>query len=111
MVLPGSFQQPIIDFMDEVSTTAKLLEPALKATVQIVHGELLDREGCKEKFRKIRAQRDKVTRDKKILISAWYNSELDCKDILQLILFIDCLSNMAKNCETCADTLRAMIAR
>ncbi|MDZ7761183.1 MAG: DUF47 family protein [Desulfovermiculus sp.] len=111
MIVPVEFQQQIIDFLDQVSTTAKLLEPALQSTVKIVHGEALDREGCKEKFRKIRVQRDKVTRDKKAIRSLIYNSELDFKDIFQLMLFIDCLTEMAKNCETCSDALRAMIAR
>ncbi|HMB30357.1 MAG TPA: DUF47 family protein [Desulfohalobiaceae bacterium] len=111
MEVPAEFQKPIIDFMDQVSTTAKLLQPALENTVKIVHGEALDREVCKEKFRKIRDQRDRVSREKKVLISKIYNAELDFKDIYQLILFIECLSEMAKNCETCSDTLRAMIAR
>ncbi len=111
MTVPLNYQKPIIDFLDQVSSTAKLLQPALRSTVQIVHGESLDREGCKEKFRKIRLQRDNVDRDKKDLISQIYNSELEFKDIYQLILFIDCLGDMAKNCETCSDTLRAMIAR
>jgi hypothetical protein len=56
-------------------------------------------------------QRDKVTREKKSIRSLIYNSEQEFKDIFQLILFIDCLSDMAKNCETCSDSLRAMIAR
>jgi len=111
MALPAQFQKPIIEFLDQVAATAKLLEPALQSAVKIVHGESLDREGCKEKFRKIRVQRDRVTREKKTLRSNIYNSELDFKDIFQLILFIDCLSDMAKNCETCSDALRAMIAR
>jgi hypothetical protein len=111
MVVPVEFQKPIIDFLDQVSTTAKLLQPALQSTVKIVHGESLDRERCKEHFRKIRMQRDKVTREKKSLRSLIYNSEQEFKDIFQLILFIDCLSDMAKNCETCSDSLRAMIAR
>ena len=111
MVVPVQFQKPIIEFLDQVASTAKLLHPALESAVKIVHGESLDREACKEKFRKVRAQRDRVSREKKKLRSDIYNSHLDFKDIFQLILFIDCLSDMAKNCETCSDTLRAMIAR
>lgn len=111
VLVPDEFQKPIIDLLEEVSIIAEYLEPALKSTIGLVHGEHLDREGCKHNYRKIRQQRQKIVKQKQKLISEIYNSEMDFKEIYQLIHFIDCLNNMAKNCETCSDTLRAMIAR
>ncbi len=109
--IPENFQKPMIDLLDDVAETAQLLEPALKATIGLVHGEHLDREGCKMKYRKIRERRDNISRAKKKLVSEIYNSEMDFKDIYQLTNFIGCLSEMVKNCEFCSDTLRSMIAR
>jgi len=109
--IPEQFQRPMIDLLDDVSEATQLLEPALKSTIGLVHGEHLDREGCKMKYRKIRVKRDEISRTKRNLLSDIYNSEMDFKDIYQLISFIGCLSDMVKNCEFCSDTLRAMIAR
>ncbi|MFP4629914.1 MAG: DUF47 domain-containing protein [Desulfohalobiaceae bacterium] len=111
LYIPEQFQKPLIDLLEDVSEAAQLLEPALKATIGLVHGEHLDREGCKMKYRKIRVKRDEISRKKRKLLSDIYNSEMEFKDIYQLINFIACLSDMVKNCEFCSDTLRAMIAR
>ncbi|MFO8031975.1 MAG: DUF47 family protein [Desulfohalobiaceae bacterium] len=111
LYIPEQFQKPVIDLLEDVSEAAQLLEPALKATIGLVHGEHLDREGCKAKYRKIRQKRDEISKFKRKLVSEIYNSDMEFKDIYQLINFIGCLSEMVKNCEFCSDTLRAMIAR
>ena len=40
-----------------------------------------------------------------------YNSDMDFRDIYQLLHFFDCMHAMSHNAEGCADILRAMIAR
>ncbi|WP_456324550.1 DUF47 domain-containing protein [Desulfonauticus submarinus] len=111
VVISEEFQKDLIFLIDEVSTATELLGPALKATIALVHGESLDREGTKEYYRNIRAQRHKTQKTARKITIKIYNSELDFKDIYQLIHFVQCLDNMAHNCENCADILRAMIAR
>lgn len=111
MVIPEKYQKPLIDLLGDVTNTAEILEPALKSTIGLVHGEHLDRTGTKEKIRTVRKQRHKVIKIKNAFLSEIFNSEMEFKDIYQLIHFVECLNTMVKNCETCADTLRAMIAR
>ncbi|HCO11647.1 MAG TPA: DUF47 domain-containing protein [Desulfonauticus sp.] len=105
------FQKDLIFLIDEVATITELLGPALKATIDLVHGENLDREGTKEHYRKVRRERHNIQRTKRELTMKIYNSDLDFKDIYQLIHFVQCIDDMAHNCENCADILRAMIAR
>jgi len=109
--VPPDYQRAFISLLEEVSEAAVQLGPALKMTVDLVHGEYLDRQACKDKFREVRYLREKVFKRKQQLISDIYNSEMNFKDIYQLIHFVDCLNTMAKSCEQCAGTLRAMIAR
>lgn len=111
MVIPEQFQKPIIDLVEDVVDAAELLGPALRTTIGLVHGEHLDREECKDKYRNIRKQRQTVIKLQRRLLSDIYNSDMDFKDIYQLIYFIGCLNEMVKSCEFCSDTLRAMIAR
>ncbi len=109
--IPSEYQREFISLLEEVSEAAGQLGPALKHTVGLVHGEHLDRQGCKDKYRDVRHQRENVFKRKQQLIANIYNSDMDFKDIYQLIHFVDCLNAMAKSCEQCAGTLRTMIAR
>ncbi|CCH48875.1 TIGR00153 family protein [Pseudodesulfovibrio piezophilus] len=108
---PEQIQKDVIYLLDAVSRTTVLLGPALKATIALLHGESLDREGTKTCFRKVRSERDKVRKLKNELHKKLYAMDLDFKDIYQLMHFVDCLDNMGHNTENCADHLRAMIAR
>ncbi|MDD4951078.1 MAG: DUF47 family protein [Desulfovibrionaceae bacterium] len=109
--IPGAFQKDMIYLLDEVTETTVLLGPALKATINLVHGAILDREGTKEAYRRVRRQRDKVRRLVNKINGDIYNSDMDFKDIYQLIHFTECLGEMSHNSENCADILRNMIAR
>ncbi len=104
-------QRPFVDLVEEVIYTVELLGPALHATIGLVHGDHIDRLGCKEKYRRIRTERQKIWKMQRQLVAEIYNSDMDFKDIYQLIHFVGCLNDTVKNCEVCADTLRAMIAR
>lgn len=111
MKVPEQFQKPILELVDDVATTGDFLELALRSTIGLVHADHLDREGCKKNYHKVRRRRQKVMKEQRELLSVIYNSDMEFKDIYQLIHFIGCLNEMVKNCETCTDTLRAMIAR
>ncbi len=109
--IPESIQKDLIYLLDAVARTTVLLGPALHATIALVHGESLDRDGTKECYRKVRSERDNVRKLKNALQKKVYAMDIDFKDIYQLIHFIDCLDDMGHNTENCADHLRAMIAR
>ncbi|WP_419786827.1 TIGR00153 family protein [Pseudodesulfovibrio sp.] len=111
MAIPEEIQKDIIYLLDAVARITVLLGPALKATIAIVGGGSIDREGTKDCFRKVREERDNVRKLKSALEKKVYAMEIDFKDIYQLLHFIDCLDNMAHNTENCGDQLRVMIAR
>ena len=111
VAIPESIQKDLIYLLDAVARTTVLLGPALKATIALVHGESLDRDGTKECYRKVRSERENVRKLKNSLQKKVYAMDIDFKDIYQLLHFIDCLDDMGHNTENCADHLRAMIAR
>ncbi|MBI9080790.1 MAG: DUF47 family protein [Pseudodesulfovibrio sp.] len=111
VVIPEDIQKDLIYLLDAVARVTVLLGPALKATIALVHGHSLDRDGTKECFRKVRQERDNVRKLKNNLHKKVYEKDVDFKDIYQLLHFIDCLDDMGHNTENCADILRSMIAR
>ena len=111
VAIPETIQKDLIYLLDAVARTTVLLGPALKATIALVHGESLDRDGTKECYRKVRSERENVRKLKNDLQKKVYAMDIDFKDIYQLLHFIDCLDDMGHNTENCADHLRAMIAR
>ncbi len=111
VAIPEVIQRDLIFLLDGVAKTTVLLGPALKATIALVHGESLDRDGTKACYRAVRNERDSVRKLKNELHKKLYAMDIDFKDIYQLMHFIDCLDDMCHNTENCADHLRAMIAR
>ncbi|QGY40006.1 DUF47 family protein [Pseudodesulfovibrio cashew] len=111
VLIPESIQKDIIYLLDAVSRTTVLLGPALNATISLIHGQSLDRDGTKATYRKVRAERDNVRKLKNALNKKLYAMDIDFKDIYQIMHFVDCLDDMGHNTENCADHLRAMIAR
>ena len=109
--IPSEFQRTIIAMLEEVDTISEMLGPALDATLGLIDTKHLDRRSTKDKFWSIRRKRDKIFKMKNQLSSDIYNSDMDFKDIYQLIHFVEKLDGMAHNVENCADILRSMIAR
>jgi len=109
--IPEDVQKDLIYLLDAVARCTVLLGPALKSTIALIHGESLDREGTKECYRKVRAERNNVRKLKNELQSKIYDKDIDFKDIYQLIHFVDCLDKMGHDTENCAENLRSMIAR
>ncbi|WP_018124971.1 DUF47 domain-containing protein [Desulfovibrio oxyclinae] len=110
--VPTDMQKDLINLLDSVRTATELLGPALKATIDLVYGETIDREGTKETYRKVRKERESIRRSTNELVKKIYNSDdMEFKDIYQLIHFCECLGDMGHSCENCVDTLRNMIAR
>lgn len=111
VLIPSEYRKGLLFFLDAVLVTVGLLEPALESTIEMVHGTALDRLGVKEKIRAVRDAHHNAWKLRADLDSAIYNSEMDFKDIYQLLHFVDRLYSMSHNAEGCADILRAMIAR
>jgi len=109
--IPEKFQKEIIDLIDDVTTATSMLGPALTATIRLIYMQHVDREGTKGQYQAVRAQRHKIFKAKNALVSEIYNSDMDFKDIYQLIHFVERLDAMSHNAENCADILRAMIVR
>lgn len=109
--IKSQFQPTMVDITDGVRESASLLGPALKATIDLINGKSIDRDGTKDTYRVVRHARSAVRAAATELTREIYNSDLDFKDIYQLIHFVDCLNDMAHNASSCVDILRAMIAR
>lgn len=109
--IPEEFQQGLIDLVNECLQTVKLLRAALESTVGLLHGEHYDRNRAKDAIRAVRSQHKKAAQAKRAIVIAIYNSEMDFKDIHQLIHFAEDILSMSHNTEGSADLLRAMIAR
>lgn len=111
MDIPAGFKKDLILYIERVAETINLLKPALRATIDLVTGDTIDREEVKETFRAVRANHKAANKDQNRLIPRIFNSDMDFKEIYQLIHFVKQMHNMSHNAEGCADLLRAMIAR
>lgn len=111
VVVPEKFQHELLVFIDEVSKSVKMLKPCIEGTIAWVNDEGMDREELKVLYRALRAQHHLVTKAMHTLNSRIYRSDLDFKDIYQLIHFVEHLHKMSHSAEGCVDLLRIMIAR
>lgn len=111
MEIPTEFQKDLILYIEYVSETIKLLKPALERTIALVTGDTVDREETKETYRAVRANHKVVNKAQNALVPRIFNSDMDFKEIYQLIHFVQQMYNMSHNAEGCADMLRAMIAK
>ena len=109
--VPENFQKDLIYFLAEVSKSVKLLRPAIEGTIDWVNDEGVDREELKDRYRAMRTQHGMVTDKMHQLNSKLFRSDLDFKDIYQLIHFVEHLHKMSHSAEGCVNLLRVMIAR
>jgi hypothetical protein len=109
--LPGNCLEPVKSMMDELSATVEQLEPALRVTIGLVHGEHKRRSECKERYGRIQQRCSTVQERRRRLVADVYDSDLDFRSVYQCMRFLDCLGLMAQRCEECAQALRSMIAR
>lgn len=111
VMVPEIFQRDLIFFLAEVSKCVEMLRPAIEATLAWVDGNNIDRNSVKHRVRDVRVQHLKVTDMMHKLHSKLYRSDLDFKDIYQLIHFVEHLHRMSHSTEGCVDLLRVMIAK
>lgn len=111
VVVPELVQRDLLYYLGEVAKCIELLKPAIEATLAWVEDETVDREGVKDKVRAVRRQHNIVTDMMHKLTAKIYRSDLDFKDIYQLIRFVERLHKMSHNTENCVDLLRVMIAK
>lgn len=109
--IPERFQHDLIELILEITKIVTLLEPALRGTVDLINGDETDREQTKAMYRDVRQQHAYITRRCHSLTADIYNTEMNFKDIYQLIHFVERLQAMSHNTENCIDILRAMIAK
>jgi predicted phosphate transport protein (TIGR00153 family) len=111
LALPKDLQPVFLLLLNEVAKTVDLLRPALEATIAWVNSESVTREEAKQDYQAVRQQHKAVNRLRQTVVRQVYCSEMDFKDIYQLLHVADQLYNMSHSAEGCADLLRVMIAR
>ena len=111
VVVPEEFHKDLIFYLSESLKTIELREPALEITVDWMTSETVTRETAKQNFWAVRKHHKGVTRMRQNIVPTIYRSDLDFKDIYQLIHCMDMLHNMSHSAMHCADLLRVMIAK
>lgn len=111
VVVPELVQKDIIFYLREVARCVEMLRPAIEVTLAWVDGESVDRESVKQRVRGVRMQHNIVTDMMHKLTAKIYRSDLDFKDIYQLIRFVERLHKMSHRTEGCVDLLRVMISK
>lgn len=111
VAIPELFQRDLIFFLCEVSKCVHMLRPAIEGTISWVGSQGADRSDVKRYYRDVRSQHKTVREMMHKLNSKLYCSDLDFKDIYQLLHFVENLYKMSHSAEGCADLLRVMIAK
>ncbi|MDL2316605.1 DUF47 family protein [Desulfovibrio sp. OttesenSCG-928-A18] len=111
VIIPEVFQRELIFFLGEVSKSVQMLRPAIEHTIAWVEGEGVERNFIKQYIRSLRAQHKKVTESMHELSSKLFCSDMDFKDIYQLINFVEYMHKMSHSAEKSVDLLRVMIAK
>lgn len=111
LTIPKEFRQGLLSLVDDVTATILLLRPALESTKALLDGTGIDRSAVKDTYWALRRQEKLVTTHAFQLNAEIYRSDVDFKDIYQLIHFVQRLQNMSHAAEACVSILRAMIAR
>lgn len=109
--IPENLQARLSELLAEVQQTVAYLKPALDSTIKLLQGDHYDRQATKDTCRVVRGQHELVVKLQAAVINEIYNSDMDFKDIFQLVRFCEKLHGMSHNAEGCVDLLRAMIAR
>jgi uncharacterized protein len=111
VAVPGGFKESLMGLAEDVGGMLKLLGPALKDTISLVHLESLDWENAREQYQKIQHKKNEIFKSKQTVSIKVYNSEMEFKDIFLLIHFIEKIFDMSRSCSKCVEILRSMIAR
>ena len=111
MDLPDALLHSLWDYWKDVCHTVQLLKPALTATCDLVYGRSRDRTATKRTYHAIRIGHSTVSKAKRQLAKAAFETPADFRDVYQFVKFVEHLHAMSHNAEGCADALRAMIAR
>ncbi|MDL2307583.1 DUF47 family protein [Desulfovibrio sp. OttesenSCG-928-C06] len=111
LTIPEEFQLKLMEYIGKVADTIKMLKPALEGTINLLSGELIDREATKDHYRALRSNHKEVNKMQNELVPIIFNSGMDFKEIYQLIHFVEQLQRMSHSAEGCSDMLRAMIAK
>jgi len=109
--VPAALADALTISVAEAAETVVLLHAALSATMDgILHGRG-DRGTTKANIQAVRQQHLKVVKAKRGLIAAAYASAMDFGAVYRIIRFVEYVFRASHNAESCADILRAMLAR
>ncbi|MFU2210132.1 DUF47 domain-containing protein [Solidesulfovibrio sp. C21] len=109
--VPAALADALTISVAEAAETVVLLHAALSATMDgILHGRG-DRGAIKANIQAVRQQHLKVVKAKRGLIAAAYASDMDFGAVYRIIRFVEYVFRASHNAESCADILRAMLAR
>ena len=109
--IPEHFQGDLALVVRETQKTVTALGPALRMFIEFISGENYDRVEVKDACREVRNQHRHLSHLSHQVTTDVYNTDMDFKDIYQLIHFVERLYHMSHSTEGCANILRAMIAR
>ena len=109
--IPEQFQADLALLVRETQKTVTALGPALRTFIDFISGENYDRVEVKAACREVRNQHRHLSHLSHQATADVYNTDMDFKDIYQLIHFVERLYHMSHSTEGCANILRAMIAR
>jgi uncharacterized protein len=68
VAVPGGFKESLMGLAEDVGGMLKLLGPALKDTISLVHLESLDWENAREQYQKIQYKKTKYLSQNKVLV-------------------------------------------
>lgn len=111
VTIPKPLRESGLSLVEAAIKSVELLKPALEGTIGLVHTDIADRQAVKESFRAVRNQHNQVRKLKSRLFGELFRAEMEFKEVFQLLHFFEYMHDMSHNAESCADILRAMIAR
>lgn len=110
-VVPDPLASAMIESVGEAALTVELLRPALSEVIDLILRGRGERSEVKGRLQDIRRQHIKVVKAKRELIAAAYGAGLEFGRVYQVIRFVEYVYRASHNAESCADHLRAMLAR
>lgn len=109
--LDAEICEGIKEYLKDVFISIALLRPALENTVEMLDGGTSDRDETKKMCREVALKHKQVNQEQRDIITSFYSSNREFKEVYQLLKAIEELHNMSHNAERCSDMLRAMIAK
>ena len=109
--VPPPLAAALTESVDETARVVALLEPALTAFIDYVLAGKGERGALKRRISALRSQQLRVVRAKRALIAAAYAADMEFARVYQVVRFVEYVFRAGHRAASCADILRAMLAR